>query len=1122
MTVSKKNLFFRLTRLAAAVFLLLTGTLPITAETMGYNREEVTLLAPSVTIPDLPAKYSNYHYKPASGEYGNGIITDELKISYNAINTSTISGSLEFQKNILDLQGNSSFSQSNSDPITATRVSLNNANTGAAADLSGLSLNIHDNTVNATLHSTDIAGAQGDIIGALVEGNDSDIGNLTITNNTVNSALDTHLEGTQIFGAEVILNSTGYGSTLTMASDIDGNKVNIIADTTNSNVYGTLNSNVVGGQFLGVIKDNAFNGMTVSGNVQNNVVTIEKGIVYSTISGGSMIVDSQNQSQTLNMTGNVQNNQVVIKDGEYWGSLLTGGNLLVTGYKAKNDSTISSNVQNNTITITGGEFYGGYILGGTAIITADNTGPTYTGSVTGNIIDISGNTLIKSGNTWLSGGFSNIAGSSYNHNTLKLSTAGLSVYGVDAFDTYQLDLTGAQNGTVYLSSTHGNGRNNFFIHSLNVPGENGSWDIDGATVSWASFGRPTLLSLGGTTTLLQTTNGFQLSGTLSGASDTLKSFTEGAVTYTYELRQRPDRVDLIHTKLATTGDWSENIAFAAGSYSGDDVLMQVAGKVTAPNITVISNSAANASLTAGTLDLTANNSQLNLQAAQNGALNATFNTIKVGDGYTLSKSGNALYTFTNLQMDGSAQVTSLDVSGNAATATLGSTVNANFNTINLADGANLTINTSSGGTYTFNDLNVYGTGDTFTGNLNANGKNLNFFLADTTAANTTALNVTGTADITGSTVRVGILGSSSALQLDDQIVLVNASTLTGAPSLTSGVGMQGLLLKYDFDLSNVGNQLLATVTSTSLSPRAKSFSEGRMAASALINQGADFAVQDGIAAAQQAASTTNGLAVFSALGGGKSRYETGSHVNLTGFNASVGLSHEVKYWFNADWLLGSFIEYGNGHYDTYNSYSDGDVKGKGDSQYIGLGVLGRRKTKNNTYLEISARVGQTQTDFKGPVYNGSYASYDYKVPYYGAHGGFGYLWQWTENSSLDLSAKYLWAYQSKKALTASSGDSIDFGKITSSRARLGAQLNIDWDSKWNPYLGLAYDYEFSGKATASAYGMPIEAPDLQGGTGIAEAGLRGEFERFVLSFGGQGYIGKRRGASGNIRIGFAF
>ncbi len=77
----------------------------------------------------------------------------------------------------------------------------------------------------------------------------------------------------------------------------------------------------------------------------------------------------------------------------------------------------------------------------------------------------------------------------------------------------------------------------------------------------------------------------------------------------------------------------------------------------------------------------------------------------------------------------------------------------------------------------------------------------------------------------------------------------------------------------------------------------------------------------------------------------------------------------------------------------------------------------------------------------------------------------------------------------------------------------------------SPYIGAAYEYEFDGKATASTAGYAIDAPSLKGSTGVGELGItykpvadRG----FYADLGVQGYVGKREGVTGSLRVGWKF
>jgi hypothetical protein len=64
-----------------------------------------------------------------------------------------------------------------------------------------------------------------------------------------------------------------------------------------------------------------------------------------------------------------------------------------------------------------------------------------------------------------------------------------------------------------------------------------------------------------------------------------------------------------------------------------------------------------------------------------------------------------------------------------------------------------------------------------------------------------------------------------------------------------------------------------------------------------------------------------------------------------------------------------------------------------------------------------------------------------------------------------------------------------------------------------------------GEANATAYGMPIEAPRMKGGTGIGELGLKispGADVPFTADLGVQGYAGKREGVTGSLTFRFEF
>lgn len=459
---------------------------------------------------------------------------------------------------------------------------------------------------------------------------------------------------------------------------------------------------------------------------------------------------------------------------------------------------------------------------------------------------------------------------------------------------------------------------------------------------------------------------------------------------------------------------------------------------------------------------------------------------------------------------------------------------------------------TSGDAFTGNTLNIKTSGLTVA-NL-SNFQYLNFYLPSTLAAGDTVLTVSGTADLTdgagrSSTVNVGINGSASPLVVGDTITLINAQTLvtnSGLNTKASGTGMQGVTLLYNFDISTDGNKLLATVAANegvTVNEQTKALSEGFVSGLGMVTQGADVAAGQGMSAAVSAAKAGSSAkggsagggatpAGFGAASGGSVRYNTGSHVDMRSYSLMAGLA------WGADMApgrltFGPFFEYGNGSYNTYNSFSNAaSVEGDGSTRYLGGGILARMDFINtgpgHIYVEASGRAGGLHNKYESSDLRdaaGRSAEYDSSSTYYGLHFGTGYVWNITDQASLDMYGKYFWTRQKGDSVTLSTGDPIDFKDVDSNRLRLGSRFNYTVNDYISPYVGAAYEREFDGKARASTNGYDMKAPSMRGDTGAGELGLvYTPSARLPLTFdlGVQGYVGKREGVTGSLQAKYEF
>ena len=293
--------------------------------------------------------------------------------------------------------------------------------------------------------------------------------------------------------------------------------------------------------------------------------------------------------------------------------------------------------------------------------------------------------------------------------------------------------------------------------------------------------------------------------------------------------------------------------------------------------------------------------------------------------------------------------------------------------------------------------------------------------------------------------------------------------------------------------------------------------ESRAAAVAFTNQGSEL-IELGLNAL--ARDNSKDTKVFAAVYGNHSEYETGSHVNVNGWSGIVGIGKT-----NANGLtVGAFFENGEGNYSTHNDYNAQYIRGDGEANYNGGGLLVRKDNANGVYAEASLRAGNLQNELRNAVRNGQdLTGYDVDTFYYGAHIGIGkVIPRGADGDSLDVYGKFIYTHHDGETFDVG-GTPTKFDSVESERLRLGFRLNEVQTNKLNMYYGAAWEYEFNGDAHDKIASFDLETPSLEGSTVIGEIGAHYKAsDKWSFDLNGRAYTGQREGFSGSVQANYSF
>ncbi|MDR1870969.1 MAG: autotransporter outer membrane beta-barrel domain-containing protein [Deltaproteobacteria bacterium] len=1067
-------------------------------------------------------------------------------VSGNVFGGYVINGTAE-NNSVTILNGNVSSavaggaSNSTNGEVLANRVILNGVGVNVSRVYGGLGVNsgrVENNTV--IIYNGSVSGIAAG--GHVVNGNGSVVNN-TITlyngvvgqiygglNSNASSLIPTNVTNNTVIihGGEVKGNITG-GQSVTGRVDyntvfIDNATTAVTTSRTNTNVIGggsgagsATGNNVTiasGANLLQV--NNIFGGVSlVSGNVSENLINVAT-VNASNITGGFSVGGEVKKNQVfvrdslaeiiaggLSQEGNVSNNSVYVVNANVSAPNAAGMGVIAGGFSyngtVENNTAYLENVSINgsvgTLAAAGG---GGSINGDVnnnkiqAVNVSLSGGPTaiglvggftMNGTVSNSYAEVSSSVIFNVAGGYVGDPFGNARGSVYNSSS-KVVDSNITN---DVYGGYTI------NGTVSNSSTTVSGSN---VSHVIYGGysRNGSVSESSALVMSSNSS-----SVGG---------GYSENGSVSsGFVDVLESNITGNVSGGYS------RLGAV-TKSSALVSKSEVSLDVYGGYTSD-------GSVT-DSYALVSFSNVSQDVYGGyTLNGSAGNNSVDVVSSK--ATNVT-------GGYSAAN-GDA--SFNNVFVE-SSNVTNV-IGGYSGAG------NANNNYVVLIENANVS-NLLAGGQVVASGADAYANNTLVLWNYNhevstiaqvENFQYYNFYLPSSVKDGFVALQATNVdlgSNASIQWIQVDDLTGTPDLAIGDEIILINATALTGTFADATVEGDIGFFFENDYDvhLDSANNKLTATVASSSrVKDRAKTVTETSAARLAFVTQGQDYLVDQGLSLAKAKSASEGGIGIFAGISGGKSRYETGSHVDLSGINALIGVS--LGNYFDQNRLtLGLFGEFGFGSYDSHTGRKNGSVEAEGDVSYVGAGLLGRFDLDTNLgtyYVEASGRIGEAKADFETKTrFNGRRLRFDASGTYVGAHLGTGFDFQVTEEANLDVYVKYLWNRQegSDERLL---GQKFTLDDAESSRVKTGARFSYNVDDFIKPYFGGAYIYEFDGETDGHVRGLSLPNADLKGSSGLAELGLSllsQDTFPVNLDFGVQGYFGKRQGLAGSLQIKYEF
>ena len=267
----------------------------------------------------------------------------------------------------------------------------------------------------------------------------------------------------------------------------------------------------------------------------------------------------------------------------------------------------------------------------------------------------------------------------------------------------------------------------------------------------------------------------------------------------------------------------------------------------------------------------------------------------------------------------------------------------------------------------------------------------------------------------------------------------------------------------------------------------------------------------------------SGFEIFIHAGGGKIKTKTGdgTWTNTKKGNFDFGLARSLDSKAGT-WYIAPIIEYASG---SYESQLPNSILGNGTTKYTAGGFIARKLNHNGFYYEASLRGGRAESDFASNDFliqgERTRVTYEMSSPVFASHVRLGVAKKFNANNVLDIYGIYSYAHQGSMDSDLSSGENVEFSSVHANKLRIGYRFTSRTSAISRVYTGLAWQYESTSGATATAIDYTKHSDGSKGSSGMLEFGWQIKPNRnnpWLLDINATGWVGYNRGFNATARM----